>query len=140
MSLVVDAGPLVTLALPDDPRIREVEAVLAGEGGPIVVPAQVTAEVDYLLRERVGVTARRAFLDDLSSGRFQVHCLDMADYELVRTWNERYADLDVGLSDLAVVVTAHRLNTHRLLTFDQRHFRAVQPIDGGHFVLLPDDR
>ena len=55
MSLVVDAGPLVTLALPDDPQIQQVEEVLANERGPIVIPAQISAEVDYLLRERVCV-------------------------------------------------------------------------------------
>ena len=140
MSLVVDAGPIVALAMPDDPRIAEIEAVLSSEPGPIVVPAQITAEIDYLLRERAGVTARRAFLADLGSGRFQVHCLDLADYEIIHAYNDQYADIDIGLSDLTVVATAHRLKTKRILTFDQRHFRAVRPIGGGSFVILPADR
>jgi len=140
VSLVVDAGPLVTLALPDDPQIQQVEEVLANERGPIVIPAQITAEVDYLLRERVGITARRAFLADLANGRFQIYCPDMADYELIQHCNQQYTDLDIGLSDLTIIATAHRLRTSRLLTFDQRHFRTVKPIGGGSFTILPADR
>ena len=140
MSLVIDAGPIVALGMGDDPRADKIEDILNRETGPLVIPAQITAEIDYLLRERVGVTARRAFLADLASGRFVVHALDLADYALVVRHNQQYADLDVGLSDLAVVVTAHRLRTNRILTFDQRHVRAMKPIDGGSFTILPADR
>jgi len=139
VSLVVDAGPLVSLAMADDPAARAVEQTLAKELGEIVVTAQITAEVDYLLRERVGVQARRAFLADLAAGRFRVQCLDLTDYALIRAYNIQYADLDVGLSDLTIVATAHRLQTKRILTFDQRHFRALRPLDGGSFILLPAD-
>jgi predicted nucleic acid-binding protein len=52
---------------------------------------------------------------------------------------ERYADLDLGLVDCAIVVIAGRPRTHRLLTFDERHFRSVRPLDGGSFVLPPAD-
>jgi len=53
--------------------------------------------------------------------------------------NERYADMNVGLADLSVVVLAARYHTTRILTFDQRHFRRIQPIQGGAFPLLPHD-
>jgi predicted nucleic acid-binding protein len=139
VSLIVDAAPVVALAMPEDPRMPEVEAALSAEAGRIVIPAQVTAEVDYLLRQRVGVRARRAFLEDLASGRFSVYALDRADYDLVRRYNRQYDDLDVGLSDLTVVVAAHRLGTNRLLTFDERHFRVLKPVGGGSFVVLPAD-
>jgi len=49
------------------------------------------------------------------------------------------ADLRLGLADLSVVVLAARLDTLRILTFDYRHFRAVRPLQGGSFVLLPMD-
>jgi hypothetical protein len=37
-------------------------------------------------------------------------------------------------------VLARRVRTHRLLTFDERAFRAVTPLQGGTFMLLPADR
>jgi predicted nucleic acid-binding protein len=64
----------------------------------------------------------------------------MADYELIQHCNQQYTDLDIGLSDLTIIATAHRLRTSRLLTFDQRHFRTVKPIGGGSFTILPADR
>lgn len=44
-----------------------------------------------------------------------------------------------GSPDLSVAVLAGRLRTRRILTYDQRYFRAVRPIQGGAFTLLPAD-
>ena len=43
------------------------------------------------------------------------------------------------LADCAAVVLARRFRTRRLLTLDERHFRAVAPLQGGSFELLPVD-
>ena len=51
----------------------------------------------------------------------------------------KYRDLSLGLADASVVATAERLGIPRLLTVDVRHFRAVQPQDFTHFILLPAD-
>lgn len=53
--------------------------------------------------------------------------------------DQQYADLDVGLADLSVVVLARRFGTRRILTYDERHFRTLRPLDGGAFTLLPSD-
>jgi hypothetical protein len=37
------------------------------------------------------------------------------------------------------VIVAERFGTRRLLTFDERHFRKLRPLGGGHFTLLPAD-
>lgn len=139
MTVVIDAGPLVALADRRDRLQGEVEALLRDEPGELVVPAPVTAEVDYLLGSRLGSKARRAFLDDLAVGRFSVACLDQADHGTAADLERRYADLDPGLADLSVVVVAHRLGVRRIVTFDERHFRTLRPLSGGQFVLLPAD-
>ena len=51
----------------------------------------------------------------------------------------RYADLELGLADCALVVIANRYKTNRILSFDERHFRAVIPLQGGAFTILPSD-
>lgn len=53
--------------------------------------------------------------------------------------DRRYSGLDLGLADASLVVLAERYRTRRLLTFDERHFRAVAPLQGGSFTLLPTD-
>ncbi len=136
--IVVDAAPLVAVADRSDPLSADVEAVLLGEDA-LVIPAPVTAEVDYLLGRRLGTSARRAFLDDLAAGRFRVACLEPGDYATIAELERTYDDLDAGLSDLSMVVVAARCRTRRLLTFDQRHFRTMRPLQGGSFTLLPLD-
>ena len=139
MTLIVDAAPLVALADAADPLQPTVERLLVDEPGELVLPAAVAAEVDYLLDRRLGPVARRNFFTDLADGRFLTPCLDAAEYELLKRYDERYADLNVGLADLSVVILAHRFRSRRVLTFDQRHFRALRTIDGQPFVLLPAD-
>jgi len=139
VSLILDAGPIVALADRRDRMQPQVEALLRAEDGEIVVPAPVTAEVDYLLGRRLGRPARLAFIDDLASGRFTVACLDAHDHGIVLELERRYDDIDAGLADLSIVVMAERYRTHRVLTFDEQHFRALRPLGGGNFTLLPAD-
>ncbi|MGL5928062.1 MAG: hypothetical protein ACRCY8_03915, partial [Dermatophilaceae bacterium] len=53
--------------------------------------------------------------------------------------DRRYADLGLGAADASLVVLAAEYADHDLLTLDERHLRAVRPLDGGTFRLLPAD-
>jgi uncharacterized protein len=139
VTLLVDAGPLVALADPNEPRRQAILDALAGEAGELVVPPPTTAEVDYLLGARFGPAARRAFLRDLAAGRFTVAGLEREDYAAVIELETLYEDLDLGLADCALVVLADRYRTNRILTFDERLFRAVVPLRGEAFAILPAD-
>jgi uncharacterized protein len=139
MTLIVDAAPLVALGDSRDRLHHAIGDVLRAEGGDLVVPAPVSAEVDYLIRRRGSAAAARAFLRDVAAGRFRVEGLTADEHGTAARLDEQYADLDLGLADLSVVVLAHRFRTRRLLTFDERDFRAVKPLAGGSFTLLPRD-
>lgn len=140
MTLVIDAAPLVALADPEEPRRNAILRAIAGEPGSLVLPAPIVAEVDYLLGQRFGDAARRAFLSDLAAGRFTVACLEREDYTMVVALEARYADLRLGLADCALIVLAHRYHTTRILSFDERHLRVVAPLGGDEaFTLLPVD-
>jgi predicted nucleic acid-binding protein len=116
-----------------------VRGILEDEPGALIIPAPVSAEVDYMLRRRLGAHAARAFLADLADGRFQVDGLTREEHGIVLSLHDRYVGLDLGLTDLSVIVLAHRHRTRRLVTFDERDFRPVSPIQGGTFTLLPTD-
>lgn len=139
MTLLVDAAPLVALANRNDRLHGAVASVLEGWPGDRVVPAPVSAEADYLLGRRLGRHARLAFLEDVVARRFLVRGLKDEDYDAVLALEQRYADLNIGLADCATVVLAARLGTRALLTFDERRFRTIQPLQGGSFTLLPAD-
>lgn len=104
-----------------------------------MIPAPTTAEIDYMLGKRLGAPARRAFLADLAIGRFSVAALEREEYARVVDLEARYSDLVLGLSDCALVVLAARYRTTRILSFDERHFRAVRPLHGDAFTILPQD-
>jgi predicted nucleic acid-binding protein len=140
LTLLIDTAPLIALADAADSRRDAILAAIHDEPGSLVIPAPTTAEIDYLLGQRLGDPARRAFLADLAAGRFTVANLEREDYTTVADIDARYADLRLGLADCALVVLAHRYETARLLTFDERHFRAVAPLGGGSFTLLPTDQ
>ena len=139
MTLVTDAGPVIGAHDRHDPRHVASVALLRDEAGDVVVPAPVTAEIDYLVHERLGPRSRRGFLADLAAGRYRVECLEAHDYATIVQLESRYAGLQPGLADLSIVVLAHRFQTARIATFDERHFRAMQPLGGGAFTLLPGD-
>lgn len=139
MTVIVDAGPLVAFGDANDPDFALVDHLLRTIDGPLIVPSPVTAEVDYLLGRRVGHGPRHAFLADLAAGRFAVACLEREDYNTIRELDLRYTDLQLGLADCALVILAHRHKTNRILSFDERHFRAVTPLQGGSFKILPAD-
>ncbi|MFN2543525.1 MAG: PIN domain-containing protein [Actinomycetota bacterium] len=139
MTAILDAGPLVALADVNDPMQERVERVLRRERGSLIVPAPVSAEVDYLLGKRVGRQARLAFIEDVAAGRFGVECLLPEEYPAVADLDRRYSNLDAGLADLSVVILAGRFRTRRLVSFDARDFRSIVPLQGGAFTLLPAD-
>ncbi len=139
MTVLLDAGPLVAFADASDPWFPRIEQLLRTVDGPLVIPAPVTAEVDYLLGRRLGRAPRRSFIADIAAGRFTVACLEREDYVTVGELDARYADLELGLADCALVVLADRYKTTHLVSFDERHFRAVRPLQGGAFTILPAD-
>jgi uncharacterized protein len=139
VTLIVDAAALVALGDRRDPRHAAVREFLQSEPGDLVIPAPVTAEADYLLRKRGGRKAAQAFLRDLASAVFLVEGLTVEEHGLALELDARYPYLDAGLADLSMVVLAHRMGTRRLLTFDERDFRALRPLSGGTFQLLPND-
>jgi len=120
-----------------DPRRSAARRAIRGERGPLIIPAQVTAEVDYLLAQRIGPLASRAFVQDLAAARFRVECLLAHEYETAAELSERYAGLELGIADVSLIVLSERFACRRIATFDERHFRAVRPIQGGSFTLLP---
>lgn len=89
---------------------------------------------------RLGKDAELAFLRDLAEGTFVVECLTRDELRASQEIAVRYGDVRLGLADISLVVLARRLRTRRILSFDERAFRTVTPLQGGAFTLLPADR
>jgi predicted nucleic acid-binding protein len=138
MALVVDAGAFVAAANHRDPRHHDVAGLLQ-DGAPLVTTQIVLAEVDHLLTRRGGVDLEVAFLDALANAAIRAECLSAVELGRAREVVAQYRDLEVGLADASLVVLCARLRTRTLVTLDERCFRAMSPLNGGHFTLLPAD-
>lgn len=112
---------------------------VAKSPSPIVLSPFVVAELDYLLTKRAGNATARRFLRDVSNGAWRLDSFDSIDLEAAADICDRYSDIELGVADASLVVLAHRHKTNRILTLDQRHFRAVRSLRGRSFKLLPHD-
>jgi predicted nucleic acid-binding protein len=98
----------------------------------------VVAEVDYLAT-RSGRSLRDSFRRDVAAGAYLVGWWDAA-IPAMTSVAKRYSDLGVSLADASLVALAARLETTSIATFDERHFRAMEPLTGEPaFTLLPLD-
>ena len=140
MALVIDAGALYAQADADEPGHDAVRSVLLAEAEDLITTELAVAEADYLILDRLGPDAEAAFLEDLAEGTFLVECLDRDGIVEARDVLARYRDLRLGLADASLIVLAARHDTRRILSFDERAFRTVPPLQGGAFTLLPADR
>lgn len=137
MALICDTGPLYAVLDRDDAHHAACVALLTQAREELIVPAPVVVELDWLAGSRRVRPAMTAFLHDVEAGAIRVVDLAAGDYRRVSELLERYADLDLGFVDAAVVAVLERLGERKLATLDRRHFATVRPKHGGALDLLP---
>jgi uncharacterized protein len=111
---------------------------VAAFGRELLVPDLVLAEVDYMIRARVGAREARTFLHAVAAG---AHTVVFGSAGLLRRAvgiDARFADLDLGLVDALVMAIAER-DALPILTFDFEHFRAAPP-ERGFWRLVVDEQ
>jgi uncharacterized protein len=139
MALVADSGAIYALYDSRDRHHAAVARAVKNETGSIIVPMAILAEIDYLLRVRLGNRAVARFLEGIVVGAFILEPFTIQDLTRCRALLDIYEDLDLGLADASVIAAAERRGLDRILTIDERDFRAVRRVDGRPFTLLPAD-
>jgi predicted nucleic acid-binding protein len=139
VALIVDAGALFAQADMDEPSHDIVTRVLERERETLATTELAVAEADYLILDRLGIEVELEFLRDLAAGTYTVDCLNRKELQAALELVTRYRDLRIGLADASLAVLAFRYGTRRILTFHERAFRQIQPLQGGSFVILPAD-
>jgi hypothetical protein len=138
--LICDTSALIAFFNGADPDHGSVVAVLRAARPPLVVGPLVLAELDYLIRSRVGDDPARRAVGALLGGRFEVAPCTQSDIAAALAIDSQYAALGIGLTDASLVALAGRYRTINLATLDERHFRVVRPLHGGPaFRILPAD-
>ncbi len=137
--MICDTSGLLAHFDPDDRDHPAAVQVLSAARPPLVVSPFVIAELDYLLRKKVGAHDARVVFDELVAGSFELAPFDLSDLRRALEIDRRYADLDLGSTDASLVMLAARYDTRDIFTLDHRHFRQLVPLQGGRFRLLPVD-
>jgi uncharacterized protein len=137
--IVLDTSGLLAALDADQRHHAPARQVLATDPGPLLLSPFVLAELDHLLLERVGARAERALLDEVAGGAYDLVPFGVGEVAEAADLVGRYGELRVGLADASIAVIAAAAKTTRLLTLDERHFRAMRPLWGEAFTLLPAD-
>jgi len=137
--ILLDTSGLLAFFVADETQHARVVEAVSRESPPFLLSPLVLAEFDYLIASRGGVDAEVAALRELSSGAYDL--VGFGGHELTEAVAvlDRYRDLGIGLADASIVVLAARHGTDRVLTLDERHFRALRTPTGSSFTVVPAD-
>lgn len=136
--MIVDTSGLLAALDASESSHHAARSALERDEGPFLLSPFVLAELDYLLGSR-NVEAELTLLRDVGERAYELAPMTSEDVMKAAGIVERYKDLEIGLADASVVLLADRARTKRVLTLDERHFRALRPLAGGRFVILPAD-
>lgn len=137
--LICDTSGLLAALDRADPDHAACAAVVEAHAGPLLISPLVLAELDYLVRTRLGPEPAGSLADDVTSGAYDLAQLTAAEVGKCVEVDRAHGDAGIGLADASLVVLAARARTRSLLTLDERHFRTLRPQQGGAFRLLPAD-
>ncbi len=136
--IVIDTTAILAFMNSADSRHAEVSDWLEQESDTLVTTPLILAEADHLVGSRGGRGAQAALREDLARGAYTVDWWRGATQASIEI-ADRYADAGLGLADASLVALADHVGTVRIATLDERHFRAVRPLEGTAFELLPMD-
>jgi predicted nucleic acid-binding protein len=138
LALILDTGPVYALLDRDDLDHAASRQLIESAVEPLVIPAPVLVEVDYLVRIRLHAGVMISFLDDVVENAYSIEELRAEDYRRVRELCDLYSDSDIGFVDDAVLAVVERLNEPKLAMLDHRHFGMLRPRHVDALRLLPD--
>jgi predicted nucleic acid-binding protein len=136
--IALDTGGLYALLDSSDGYHGATVAAIDGYDGPLLLSPLILAETDYLVSKRLGRRAERTFLAEVTDKVYRLVGFDDDDMQSAADVVNTYGDMDIGIADASVAVIAGRYRTVDLLSVDG-HFRAINPLWGTAFRLLPLD-
>jgi predicted nucleic acid-binding protein len=124
--VIVDTGAWLALANRCDRHHEAAVRILANLREQLVTTWPVMTETSHLLVTRLGARALREFLARMSLGAARLFDLDRKHLVRMAELVEKYADLPMDLADASLVVLAEELGSGRIISTDQRDFRAYR--------------
>lgn len=143
MIIVADTSALFAGFDADQPEQSRIAAIMETE--TLAISPLVITEIDHLVHRDLGFPAAMQVIDALADrmidGQYRLPELKAGDIAAAQSIRAKYEALRLDLADAVGVVLADRYKTDRILTLDQRDYRAIKPITAGltAFRILPAD-
>jgi uncharacterized protein len=137
--ILLDTSGLFAALARNQTQHAAARAALESSGSPRILSPFVLAELDYFVAREAGVDAELTLLGEVAGGAYELVPFLEDDVRTAVNVIEQYRDLGIGLADASLVVLAERFETERVLSLDERQFRAMRTLRGRPFVVLPAD-
>ena len=143
MIIVADTSALFAGFDADQPEQSRIAAIMETE--TLAISPLVITELDHLVHRDLGFSAAVQVVDALArrmtQGQYRLAELKPSDIVAAQGIRAMYEALHLDLADAVGVVLADRYKTDRILTLDQRDYRAITPLTAGlhAFRILPAD-
>lgn len=142
MILIGDTSGLIAAFNPKDPEHLAARTALQ-QAALTVVSTLVMLEIEHVISRNVHRDMAYAVNDWLlaqeTKGRIEIPEITAQLLRTGRRVQNRYLALHLDLTDATNVALAERYETTDILTLDRRDFRAIKPLTGDAFRVLPDD-
>lgn len=138
--IVLDTSVVLALVDASDINHGRVWEWMKGVPDELCTTPLVLAELDHMVPLKGGSVAAEAVREDFRDGAYTVEWWRSALFETIEIASQ-HESIDLGLTDASLIALAAHLETTRIATLDERHFRAVRPPGDGvdSFTLLPAD-
>ena len=124
--ILVDTGFLYALLDRDDSWHARSVAAADAIAEAWITTWPVLTKTTYLIGRWLGASAAMALMQDVAHGDIHVWDVPLAARGRIPALMKRYADLPMDLADAPLVLLAESLGHGRILTTDQRDFRAYR--------------
>ena len=137
--ILLDTSGLFAALVRNQRAHEAARAALDEAGPPFLLSPFVLAELDYFFAREAGVGPELVFLTEVAAGAYDLVPFLGDDVASAVGIIGSYRDLRIGLADASIVVLAGRFDTDRVLSLDERRFRALRTPGGKPFTVLPAD-
>jgi uncharacterized protein len=137
--ILVDTGAFYALADRADVNHVAAASYLDELDDRLATHPLVAAETWYLLESRLGRHAARRFTEQLARGRIDLLSVEAADYTAALEIEQRYQNLQLGLTDAVSFALCSRQRITTVFTFDRKDFGAFRLPRNRPLQLVPAD-
>ena len=138
--VLIDTGYWCALANPKDKFHQRAMSVSKSLTEDPITTWPVITETCHIVQRELGASAASHFIKMLQDNEIEIFTIEKKHLPLIQRLIQKYADLPMDLADASLVILAEELGHGRILSTDQRDFKAYRWKNHKPFqnLLLPE--